>query len=172
MFELDVSNAARALERFAAALEPRVEVALRDTAEESLFRLQAGMYWKSGTGGTAQSFRLLRPGADHYRVQSKSLIAAMLDTGTRAHWIRPKTSHGLKGPVREGQSRRAKTDIGTHRVALRFVQNGTLRFASAVFHPGTKAINYVSTEQKLGEQSLHSRGERAVAEAASSAGLS
>jgi hypothetical protein len=62
---------------------------------------------------------------------------------TRAHVIRPKASHGFIGPLRRGQSRRDETDIGTHRVALRFVIGGKTIFRAKVMHPGTPGFPFM-----------------------------
>lgn len=70
--------------------------------------------------------------------------ASYVDGGTPAHDIWPKAGQRSKGPLREGQSRRTKTDIGTHRVALRWSSGGEYHFARMVHHPGTKAYGFMA----------------------------
>lgn len=69
--------------------------------------------------------------------------ARFIEYPTRAHVIRPKAAHGFIGPLRRGQSRRADTDIGTHRVALRFRIGGKTIFRAKVFHPGTRGFPFM-----------------------------
>lgn len=63
--------------------------------------------------------------------------ASFVENGTRPHEIWPKAGHGEIGPLRAGQSRRAKNDIGTARVALRWYASDGVHFARMVHHPGT-----------------------------------
>lgn len=69
--------------------------------------------------------------------------ASFLEEGTEPHDIWPKEGHGFKGPTRRGQSRRDITDIGTHRVALRFRVRGKFVFARMVHHPGSKPYPFM-----------------------------
>jgi len=63
--------------------------------------------------------------------------ARFVEHGTRPHQIWPKEGHGFIGPLNPGQSRRALTDIGTHRIALRWYVGGRPVFARMVNHPGS-----------------------------------
>ncbi len=73
---------------------------------------------------------------------------AYVEYGTKAHRIYPKAAHGLIGPVREGQTRRA-TGRGPHEhivgrgIALRFRLGGRFVFARYVDHPGTQALPFM-----------------------------
>lgn len=73
---------------------------------------------------------------------------AYVEYGTKAHKIYPKAAHGLKGPVRDGQTRRA-TGKGPHEhvvgrgIALRFRVGGRIVFARMVNHPGTQALPFM-----------------------------
>ena len=69
--------------------------------------------------------------------------ARFVEFGTRPHEIWPKEGHGFVGPLQPGQSRRAKTDIGTHRVALRWYSGGKPVFARMVKHPGTAPMPFM-----------------------------
>jgi hypothetical protein len=79
--------------------------------------------------------------------------ASFLEYGTRAHEIHPKAGHGSYGPLLNGQSRRAATDIGTHRVALRWYTSPATSegpiFARVVHHPGTKAMPWINPALKV-----------------------
>lgn len=86
--------------------------------------------------------------------------ARYIEEGTRAHWIRPKEGFGFIGPLQAGQSRRAKTDIGTHRIALRWYVNGQPVFARAVFHPGTSALPFMTPAADHGVLVFHQSFQR------------
>lgn len=97
--------------------------------------------------------------------------AKFIEDGTRAHDIRPKEGHGFEGPLKSGQSRRAKDDIGTHRIALRWTGNdGKVHFASVVHHPGTAAHPFMGPAYIAAEQRLTARLEVAIATAAAAFG--
>ena len=81
-------------------------------------------------------------GASGY-IEAAEKYASYVERGTRPHDIWPKEGHGFEGPLRKGQSRRKKDDIGTHRVALRWTSNGQTFFAAMVHHPGTEAIPFM-----------------------------
>lgn len=71
-----------------------------------------------------------------------------VEEGTRPHDIWPKAAHGLKGPLRQGQTRRA-TGKGPHEhivgrgIALRWVSGGITHFAAMVRHPGSRAMPFM-----------------------------
>jgi hypothetical protein len=73
---------------------------------------------------------------------------AYVEYGTKPHKIYPKAAHGLIGPVREGQTRRA-TGKGPHEhivgrgIALRFRVGGVIVFAKYVDHPGTQPLPFM-----------------------------
>ena len=73
---------------------------------------------------------------------------AYVEYGTKAHKIWPKAAHGLNGPLRENQTRRA-TGKGPHEhivgrgIALRFRVGGVIVFARMVNHPGTSAMPFM-----------------------------
>lgn len=73
---------------------------------------------------------------------------AYVEYGTKAHNIYPKAAHGMIGPTREGQTRRA-TGKGPHEhivgrgIALRFRVGGRIVFARYVNHPGTPALPFM-----------------------------
>jgi hypothetical protein len=89
--------------------------------------------------------------------------ASFVDRGTEPHEIHPKLSG--EGPLRgknttvrakDGhqfsrttQRRRSKNDVGTTRIALRWMGvGGTWIFARVVHHPGTKPADFSSVAQQ------------------------
>ena len=105
-------------------------------------------------------------------IRSPAEYSSFVESGTKAHEIRPKMAGGnLKGPLRPSQSRRADTDVGTHRTALRWFEGGpggAMRFARFVRHPGTSPAPfmgpaYLKAESVLNAQLdalIHKAGER------------
>jgi hypothetical protein len=94
--------------------------------------------------------------------------ASFVDAGTQAHWIRPKAPYGTRKAARlPGQGVRARTDIGTHRIALRWFSGGVVRFASKVFHPGTRATGFAALAYQKCEAVIIREVELAVARAES-----
>lgn len=73
---------------------------------------------------------------------------AYVEYGTKAHQIWPKAAHGLIGPLRQGQTRRA-TGKGPHEhivgrgLMLRFRIGDRIVFARYVNHPGTPALPFM-----------------------------
>lgn len=73
---------------------------------------------------------------------------AYVEYGTKPHKIYPKAAHGMIGPTREGQTRRA-TGKGPHEhivgrgIALRFKVGGRIVFARYVNHPGTRPMPFM-----------------------------
>lgn len=153
LFTIDVSCSE--LEDEATALGERCEkllssgiVAAVGTAVES-----AASYARANHGYKDQSGALTASigygvdvttlnGASGY-IEAAEKYASYVERGTKPHDIWPKEGHGFEGPLRKGQSRRKKDDIGTHRVALRWVSNGQTFFARMVHHPGTEAIPFM-----------------------------
>lgn len=71
-----------------------------------------------------------------------------VEEGTRPHDIWPKAPYGLKGPLRNGQTRRA-TGRGPHEhivgrgIALRWVDGEGTHFARMVHHPGSPPMPFM-----------------------------
>lgn len=79
-----------------------------------------------------------------WEIVAPTPYAGFVEYGTAPHWIRPKAGYGTRHPLLPGQSRRAITDIGTHRVALRWYDSsGRVHFAAAVYHPGSRPIPFM-----------------------------
>lgn len=90
---------------------------------------------------------------------SPQFYAVFVEKGTKAHDIYPKAAHGTpKAQLRKGQSVREKTDIGTHRVALRWYpggdNSGKPRFARWLRHKGSKPYPYMQPAQEAARAEL------------------
>lgn len=125
-----------------ARLRSRLNQAVEHAIEVGTDKARHDHRWVSRTGETeaaiVSNYSVTGDGA-HGTILVESENALRLNDGTAPHEIRPKEGEGFKGPTRRGQSRRKKDDIGTHRVALRWVDGGTTHFAAVVHHPGTEA---------------------------------
>ncbi len=98
--------------------------------------------WKDRTGATARATRgvveVTAHGAAAGYIECAVPHATYLADGQKPHEIWPKAGHQFVGPLMPNQRRRAKSDIGTHRVALRWYSaGGQVHFATKVNHPGT-----------------------------------
>jgi hypothetical protein len=94
-------------------------------------------------------------------VKAPKHYASYVEHGTDEHDIWPKAAHGLKGPVREGQTRRA-TGKGPHEhivgrgIALRWKVGGQEFFARMVHHPGSRAIPFMEPAREYGQAYIES----------------
>lgn len=150
-FDLNTSALAAAMDRLKGELPTASREAVLLTAEESLTRVSQPLYWRNGTGKgkrTASTFRVVLLGTYSSRVTSSSPIAGYLNDGTKAHAIMP-----------------------SRKKFLRFVQNGAVRFAKRVWHPGTKALNYEAAEQRAGQKDIETFGDAALQRAVARSGL-
>lgn len=143
-FDFNTTALAAAMDRLKGEIPSASRDAVRATAEESLRRIQNHTYWKKQTGDTAKAFRVVVVGDYASRVTTESLVAKFLNEGTKDH-----------GPVT------AK--------ALRFVVNGSVRFAKHV--KGIKAIDFEATEKALGQPDLEEYGDGALRRAVERSGL-
>jgi len=98
----------------------------------------------------------LRGGWYIVEVRAPQQYASFVELGTKEHDIWPKAGHNLKGPVREGQTRRA-TGKGPHEhivgrgIALRWKDaSGNQRFARMVHHPGSKPYAFMAPATEYG----------------------
>lgn len=115
----------------------------------------------------------------HWRMIASSLAEAtgefvspveyssFVEDGTKPHVIRPKMRGGsLQGPTRPGQSRRSDSDIGTHRVKLRWFEGGQPRFARMVNHPGTAPLPFMKPAHDAARAALRTKMNETIARAA------
>lgn len=121
--------------------------AVQKAVEEAAAEARASHPYKDHSGNLTRSIRGRLDSFDRFGAQGSFLAeakyASFVENGTRPHPIWPKEGHGFTGPLQEGQSRRAKSDIGTHRVALRWTdEGGAVHFARMVNHPGGKPFPF------------------------------
>lgn len=125
MFTINVQGLQRSRATFARAFLREVDDAMESAGEHAKQHVKQHSSFKrrSATSSLkdATDYKLVRlRNGRVVKVRSKKRTAHWLEYGTRAHIIR---------------ARRKK--------ALRFVQNGRVRFAKSVQHPGTKPTKFL-----------------------------
>lgn len=115
------------------------------------------------TGTTARTIRIAHYDDDNVRVTVGG-AGLWLETGTRAHEIRPRVKSILRFPAKG-----VKTTLGgrVSSPALRKLGNAAYRFARVVHHPGTKAQPFLipaakAALSKLGAAYVLERWNRAA----------
>ena len=156
---IQVTAAIAQMHAFARDLSDQSRGIVSETVDAARVHAQQNPHlFKSHTGQLTSSFRTSISDRGYriigrlYADESRAPYAKFVRWGTRPHEIRPKFAD--IGPLRPSQSRRAKTDVGTHRVALRWYQNGALHFASVVHHPGTSPRPFFDEAARWGERQL------------------
>jgi hypothetical protein len=117
-----------------AAVEAGVQEAKKGRFKDRTGRLRREIHHDSVRKSSAEVFSYLISATPYSR---------FVEYGTKPHQIWPKAGHGAMGPLMPGQSRRHITDIGTHRVALRWYVNGQPVFARMVHHRGSAPYPYM-----------------------------
>jgi hypothetical protein len=112
---------------------------------------------RSAVGAGGQAIGVLEATAKH---------ASFVESGTAPHDIYPKEGEGFVGPLRKGQSRRDKRDIGTARAALRWEGPDGLHFARHVHHPGGRPYPFMGPAVLKAERVIEVEVELATARAA------
>ena len=146
MVHIDIDIDWNAINEASAALLRGVRMGVALGVKEGAEEARSVHRWKNKTGVTEQGIQGVHtPSADGAEGLLESIAehSSFLEEGTRPHEIRPKEGEGFRGPLAQGQSRRKKGDIGTHRVALRWESDGEIHFAKVVHHPGTQASPYM-----------------------------
>jgi hypothetical protein len=120
-----------------------MRIAVANASTEGAEEARATHVYKDQTGNLTKSTtgRLLDHGRGYANgeIVAKAKYASYVENGTAPHDIWPKAGEATKGPMRQGQSRRTKGDIGTDRSALRWQgSDGSTHFARMVHHPGSK----------------------------------
>ncbi len=102
-------------------------------------------------------------------VRAPMQYASFVELGTGPHDIWPKAGYNLKGPVRDGQTRRARGK-GPHEhivgrgLALRWKDaGGGEHFARMVHHPGSKPYPFMAPATDYGRQYIRQFIERGFA---------
>jgi hypothetical protein len=100
-------------------------------------------------------------------VHAPAKYASYVELGTRPHQIWPMAAHGLKGPLRSGQNRRA-TGKGPHEhivgrgQALRWVDGSGEHFARMVHHPGTTGFFFMRYAETVMRRELEKTIQAAI----------
>jgi hypothetical protein len=136
--------------------------------DEGVAEAKARHAFKSQSGNLESQIKAIleisTPGGAIGVIASDAHYSSFVEEGTGPHDIWPKEGHGVIGPMRSGQSRRAKTDIGTHRVALRWQSGGRTVFARMVHHPGSMPYPFMGIAYLKAESVLYREIESAIAE--------
>lgn len=141
-----------------------VRMGLDEGADEA----RASRAFKDRTGDLRKSIRGIietstRGGAVGF-LEARVPYASFVEEGTEPHVIRPKAPSGTPKSKRlPGQGVRAKTDIGTHRVALRWYdEGGGIHFAREVHHPGSKPHPFIGPALQKTERVIYREVELGV----------
>ena len=95
-----------------------------------------------------------------WEICSPMPYSIFVERGTRPHEIWPKAGYNLKGPVRNGQTRRAMGKgphehiVGRGKM-LRWVSGGQSFFAAHVNHPGTHGYFFMRAGATKAEEVLY-----------------
>lgn len=127
-----------------------LQTAVYDAGNATVQQAKGTTQFKDGTGRLRESILLDSVRTVFGRraeaiVRASTAYAWFVHAGTKAHEIWPRAMHGFKGPLRKGQSRRARGEgkggpefakgLG---LALRWEDaGGEEHFARMVHHPGT-----------------------------------
>jgi len=149
---LDSSGLERSKTRLLGQMLEHIEKAVQRAGDEAVAKAKQGA-WKDRTGQLRSEivFRDARWSGRYFIgvLHAKMPYASYVNDGTQPHDIWPKATYRMKGPVREGQTRRA-TGKGPHEhivgrgLALRWKDaGGEQHFARMVKHPGTQPIPFM-----------------------------
>lgn len=159
---LDISQFRELAERSRRAITLSIARGVGKAAAEGAVEAKTGQF-KDRTGRLRSEIKARFLRSDGMSVEwellSPTPYAKFVEEGTRAHDIWPKAAHGLKGPLRNGQTRRA-TGKGPHEhivgrgTALRFMMGGRWVFARMVHHKGSRpypfmGLGYLKAERVL-----------------------
>jgi len=168
-FDVDITEVEQAWNEALNKVSDGITRGVRMGVDEGVAEAKSRHEFKTGSGELASSIRghvevATRGGAVGV-IEATAKHASYVEYGTQPHEIRPKVGEGFKGPMRRGQSRRDKYDIGTTRVALRWTTNGTVHFARVVHHPGSRPYAFMGLALQKAERVLLREVEVSVAEA-------
>lgn len=134
---------------------PAVRTACVEGAAEAIrvhtYKDRTGTLTRSITGELTFASR----GKAEGEIVAATPYAKYVEEGTRPHDIWPKAGYGERGPLKPGQGRRKLTDVGTHRVMLRWYDDaGGVHFARMVHHPGSKPYPFMGPAYLKAERVL------------------
>lgn len=168
--EIDTSEVERDWPEALGVISDGITKGVERGVTEAAAEARATHRFKSQSGALESSIRgyletTTRGGAVGV-IEATAKHASFVENDTKAHEIRPKAGEGSMGPLREGQGRRKKGDIGTHRVALRWQEGGSSHFAAVVQHPGTQGQPFMGPATQKAERVIEVEVELAVVRAA------
>lgn len=150
MFSIAIDQSAfeRIVARTVEALEFGVRDSVRNAADAGVAEAKRSGRFKNRTGFLRSNIvaRFIRSNgrSAQWEILSAAPYSTFIEKGTRPHEIWPKARYGMKGPLRNDQTRRA-SGRGPHEhvvgrgSVLRWVgSDGQTHFAAMVHHPGTK----------------------------------
>lgn len=148
---LDLSGFHQAVEETKKQIDLGQRKAVASAAIEGAQYARAIGPFKDRTGQLRSGIvaRFLNSGGNSvlWEILSPMPYSQFVESGTRPHDIWPKASHRFKGPLRNGQTRRA-TGKGPHEhivgrgLALRWMVGGVSVFAAMVHHPGSRTYPF------------------------------
>lgn len=162
--EIDLTGFRRAAQRSIDTIHTGVRDAVRAAAEEGAQYAKDVGSFKDKTGNLRAHIRA-EPVSSNivgsvWAIVSPEKYSVFVENPTKAHRIYPKAGYNLKGPVRNGQTRRA-TGKGPHESvvgrgrALRWTSGGTTFFAAWVDHPGTKGFPFLGPALQKAERVMY-----------------
>ncbi len=161
---VDLSAFRKAARLSIEAVHTGVRDAARNAAEEGAEHAKAVGRFKDITGHLRKSivaeFLSSNVSSAKWMILAGADYAAFVEYGTKPHEIWPKAGHGSKGPLRNGQTRRA-TGKGPHEHvvgrgrALRWVNGGKTFFAAMVHHPGSASSPFMGPAYLKAEAVLY-----------------
>lgn len=143
-FDVDLSDLRERCKRATITFRSGVAKAVVTAATEGLAEAKSRRRYKDRTGGlTGRAYVAKRIGSSNPEAVMVWPVsyASFVDAGTGPHTIRPKASAGLKGPVRESQTRRSR-GTGPARRFLRFEIGGRVFYRTEVHHKGSRAFGF------------------------------
>jgi hypothetical protein len=142
---IDAKTTAEALKRLESNILSTIRQALGQSAALTAQLARTTNKFKDRTGNLRGSIQRIARSDWHQTVRAggrAAKYAIWIEDGSKAHEILP---------------RRAQF--------LRFEQNGSVRFAKRVFHPGTKATHFMRTARDAGEINFVQSVEQGIAKA-------
>lgn len=149
---VDLSGFRRAAKETITAVQTGARDAARNAAQEGARHAKDVGPFKDRTGNLRNhifaDYESSNVWGAKWVINSPEKYSAFVELGTKPHEIWPKAGNKLKGPVRNGQTRRA-TGKGPHEHivgrgrALRWISGGITHFAAYVRHPGTRPYPFM-----------------------------
>jgi hypothetical protein len=156
---VDLTEFDRCVQRTKRELAHQISEGVTGAAAQAVAHVRSRAPFRDRTGALRRGVHVERSTSSPRLAQawfvSPQHYAIYVEEGTSAHDIWPKAPHGTRGArLQKGQSARDKSDIGTHRVALRWYVGSRPVFASMVHHPGSKPYPFMQPARDFAQQWL------------------